>query len=543
MKNLSKKIWRTAGRWVRREAEPLEKFFDANWYLKEFKDATVPDNALDHYMNQGGYLTRDPNPMFSTEWYFKQYPELRSEKRNPLIHYIETGEQAGSPPSPGFDPKWYLEAYPDVAKAGLSPLGHFLEHGKKEGRLPKRPRYFRTAAELSDFLASFKPSLDALGCSVDLELSSLRACAQEFGGAVGVRVTYEAGSDSCVGVEGPLAYPGPGFVARIDNAMAVAGSRYLLSRTGLILHDEEAHFYEVEGAAIKYNRARRSMLDGRLELNLGVRQAAWIERGVNIMHEYENNYFHFIAETIPRMMLVEEAQVPREVPFLMTGNLHPNIQELFNLTNTDRRPVITLENGTLYQVGEMNVPSDLTVVVDAYHGGPTARQTGLDVARIRKGIARCKDRFLPRSRDSNRKIFASRGGSYRCLLNQSEVEARMVEMGFEIVRTDQLSLQAQIRLFQEARIVVGPTGAQMSNMVWCHSGTDVIVLASDHPSHQLYLWQLLGQVSGAEVEILQGPRAYARTDLYSLHDDYHVDVEQVIGAIAKKGGVDEKQRR
>lgn len=54
------------------------------------------------------------------------------------------------------------------------------------------------------------------------------------------------------------------------------------------------------------------------------------------------------------------------------------------------------------------------------------------------------------------------------------------------------------------------------------------MLASDHPSHQLYLWELLGRVSQAQVEFVIGPRAYVRDDRYSVHDDYSVNVQDVL---------------
>src|SRR5690606_24172779 len=121
-----------------------------------------------------------------------------------------------------------------------------------------------------------------------------------------------------------------------------------------------------------YKRARRSDVPGHLSLEFGMRQAAWIECGVNVMHEYENNYFHFIAETLPRMVLAEEAGIPPEVPYLCTGSLHPNIRALFDLVNVRQRAVIELEPGTLYRVERMVQPSDLTTVVDAYEGGAAA---------------------------------------------------------------------------------------------------------------------------------------------------------------------------
>lgn len=71
-------------------------------------------------------------------------------------------------------------------------------------------------------------------------------------------------------------------------------------------------------------------------------------------------------------------------------------------------------------------------------------------------------------------------------MNQREIEARVEKLGFEVMHADELDLEAQIRAFQDAEVIVGPTGAQMTNMVWCKPGAKVVVLASDHPSHQLY---------------------------------------------------------
>ena len=35
-----------------------------------------------------------------------------------------------------------------------------------------------------------------------------------------------------------------------------------------------------------------------------------IATGINLMHEYSNNYFHFVAETLPRLVLADEAGLP-----------------------------------------------------------------------------------------------------------------------------------------------------------------------------------------------------------------------------------------
>lgn len=518
-------------RWIPRKAPPLAEFFDADWYRKGFQTHELIGDPWAHYL-AGGFLQGNPNPMFDTNWYLDRHPDLRATQKNPLRHYLEIAERAGDAPSARFDPQWYLDEYPDVAATKLSPLLHYLKFGAAEGRLPQRLAHFHSVAELSEFLAALPPSFASRPCSVDLPVNSVFSSALAKNGTA--RIFHRAAGGFCEGVDGAPEYPKNAFVAEIDDSILIAGTRYLIDLPGEILHDENAHFLEKEGAAVKYAKAMRSETTGHLKIEVNVRPAAWLESGLNIMHEYENNYFHFIAETIPRMILAEEAGVPPDIPFLSTSALHPNIQRLFELVNVGGRPTIALEKGTLYRVKQMYYPSDLTSVVDAYESGPMARQTGLDVDRIRKGVDRLRNAFPVASSTVKRKIFASRDGSYRKLLNQESLEKRISDIGFEVLRTDKLDAESQIRIFQEAEVIVGPTGAQMTNMVWCRPGVRVIILASDHPSHQLYFWKLLGRVSGAKVTILQGPRAYTRDDIYSVHDDYHVDEDAVI--IAASGG-------
>lgn len=512
-----------------RKTPQLTELFDADWYLKGLPDRALISDPWAHYLG-GGFLRGNPNPMFDTAWYLDRHPDLRATEKNPLVHYLEVGERAGDAPSARFDPQWYLDEYPDVAATQLSPLLHYLKFGAAEGRLPARLAHFESVRALSEFLGALAPSYEARSCSVDLPVGSVFSLASNAEDAG--RIVYRAASDFCEGLDGPPEYPKIGFVAELNGVIAIAGTRYLIGPRDQVLHDENAHFLHEEGAAIKYGKAKRSSTPGHLDIEVSARQAAWVERGCHIMHEYENNYFHFIAETLPRMLLAEEAAVPLDVPFLCTEGLHPNIAKLLELANLDQRPVILLEPGTLYRVKQMYYPSDMTSVVDAYHGGEMARQTGLDVGRIRAGVERCRRAFATTDLPRGRKIFAARNGSYRKLLNQGDLEISVKNLGFEVMRTDELDLEAQIRAFQEAEVIVGPTGAQMTNMVWCKPGVKVIILASDHPSHQLYFWELLGRVSGAEVKIIQGPRAYARDDIYSVHDDYHVDEDAVLAAIS-----------
>lgn len=113
--------------------------FDSDWYLSQNPDvAAAGVNPLQHYMQHGWHEGRDPNPLFDTSFYLEKNPDVAQAGVNPLLHYSEYGWREGRDPHPEFDTAWYLKENPDVANAGnISPLAHYLAYGRQERRTPQ----------------------------------------------------------------------------------------------------------------------------------------------------------------------------------------------------------------------------------------------------------------------------------------------------------------------------------------------------------------------------------------------------------------------
>jgi capsular polysaccharide biosynthesis protein len=506
-------------------------YFDAGWYVARYPDVALARvNPLLHYSLSGANEMRDPNPVFDAAWYVKRHPEVMSSGMTPLAYFVAYGAKAGHIVGEIIDLEWYSENNPDIVEAGLDPLTHYIQHGRHEGRSPVGgDDHFEDIKTLRRRLAGVIPAFESSPATAVLEIADTRDVVTKeptWGG----RIVLQKDHRSAEGVA-PIVFPPLPYVALLPNAFTAAGSRYVLFGDRYLLHDEDSFYYDEPGATVKHHKARR-VKDRKFHFGFNIRQAAWVETGINLMHEYSNNYFHFLVETLPRLMLAEEAGLPAHVPFLFEERLHENMQLLLGMVNVSNRPVRRLENGTLFRVGQMYIPSDVSVIVDAYYGGPVSRQSVLDVERIRQVAVRCKDALgIDSAKPGWRKIYASRGGPIRKLLNQDELQSALEAVGFETVKADSLSLEEQIRIFSEASVIVGPTGAQITNIAWCPPDTKIVVLASDHPSHQLYLWELLGRVPRAHVKTVQGPRAYVRQDKYSLHDDYSVDIDEVLAQV------------
>ena len=75
--------------------------------------------------------------IFDTSWYLEKNPDVLASGENALVHFLRDGGREGRDPSPVFDSKWYLERYRDVKDSNDNPLVHYLKNGLIEGRKTK----------------------------------------------------------------------------------------------------------------------------------------------------------------------------------------------------------------------------------------------------------------------------------------------------------------------------------------------------------------------------------------------------------------------
>lgn len=73
--------------------------------------------------------------LFDSDWYLKQYHDVKNSGLSPVEHYLKLGWKMGRDPSLQFSTQGYLSHYDDVSKSGLNPLVHYICYGIHEGRI------------------------------------------------------------------------------------------------------------------------------------------------------------------------------------------------------------------------------------------------------------------------------------------------------------------------------------------------------------------------------------------------------------------------
>jgi capsular polysaccharide biosynthesis protein len=250
-----------------------------------------------------------------------------------------------------------------------------------------------------------------------------------------------------------------------------------------------------------------------------------LPRALLISSDTEFNYYHMLVETLPKLALAEAADCPSDLPILMQGDIHPNLIDCVERA-AKGRPVVYLPAGAAIHVDELWYVSDLSRVMTP--DVPRVDET-YDISVAPAAVREIRRRILGSSevRKGTRKIYMSRSSHYRLLTNQDAFIDLLKQKGFEIIDTGAMSLQEQIDAMVGVSVIISPTGAALTNLLWCPEGVHALVLVADHPQMNLNIFNQIGWPLGIEVEFCMGNRVYQMEGRYSVHDNFEADLDVI----------------
>ena len=131
------------------------------------------------------------------------------------------------------------------------------------------------------------------------------------------------------------------------------------------------------------------------------------------------------------------------------------------------------------------------------------------------------------------RIYVSRlslnqaGWSSRVMTNEAQLIERLAGMGFAIVTPEHLSVREQIAIFASAELVVGPSGSNMYNTMFCHPGTKVIDIQSE--PQWIYSYTGMYDSLGLDYGIFVGKGD--PTDTRTVHRRWSVNIEALVARV------------
>jgi len=308
----------------------------------------------------------------------------------------------------------------------------------------------------------------------------------------------------------------------------IGGSEMLCTEAGTLLYDEMAlgdpDRYGCKAFGIipaqGFCRHLPACKNGRVLISHHYPEKAPIARGIHLCKDHSGNYFHWLFECLPRAIMAMARAEYAGFPLLVDAHLpEQNLQALEQISAG--REIIRIGHRDLHRVGELVFPGVFSFMRDNY--GSDVSPGDLLIAP--EAVSLLRQTYVPNLVTSgNRKLFVARDGAqYRRLLNEKQLQKAMGALGFEIVRPEGLSFAQQVELFSAASVIIGPTGAGLSNMAFAPEGCKVIVLAGATRGANTFIFGQLGQLLKHGLVYLTGPARHSG----KLHSDYTIDLDEL----------------
>jgi len=283
------------------------------------------------------------------------------------------------------------------------------------------------------------------------------------------------------------------FVAIVRNAITCGGTNLVFADGQVVCHDlydfeRDYTSEEHHGRAIIEPRSRQIWWYSHEELPEQIPVAA------TFVDACASNYAHWMTEVLPRIALFCADERFQSVPIVVDEGLHKNMMESLLLVTGADREIITLPAGKALAVNELYVTSAAGYVP---FGRRTSRLSDHSHGVFSPGaLEKLRNRLNALGQETKeeawpQKIYLRRDSSMREIINAAEVEKLLVARGYVIVEPEKLTFLQQLQVFRNARAIVAPTGAGLSNAICCKRGTHVVVLMAKHKNMIYRYWSNL----------------------------------------------------
>ena len=183
--------------------------------------------------------------------------------------------------------------------------------------------------------------------------------------------------------------------------------------------------------------------------------------GIQCVIPVSNNYYHWLFDELPFTLCVSSRDANNLVKFVNCGPLKKY--------QTDMNDYLGI---TSHEVDSWIKPHQILIPNQRHISGyPTIELLEL----LRRNILKEVDLSL----NPIGHIYVSRRRSSRSLTNENYFEELLMKKGFEILFLEDLDFLTQVTYFQNAKVIVGPHGAGLANLVWANPGTKVFELMPD----------------------------------------------------------------
>lgn len=325
----------------------------------------------------------------------------------------------------------------------------------------------------------------------------------------------------------------PSFLATVHQVVVGPGFTVLSPEANrLIIYEPASHpkFGHVAGL-----RGLMTALPGNpnaVRLGWKAKRSLRLPEAILLSGRCSANFYHWLIEYLPRVKEIEAHGKLGGVPVLVSDQMPLQHYEALSLVLGSDYPLIYLDSETLAEVETLHIPSFSTYVPDDFES-PFWKAGGTS----KPHIDFMRERVLPKVQDVpgwGKRIFISRArNAGRGMTNELAIVEACRRAGFTVVFPELMSFHEQVACFQHADVIMGPTGASFSNVIFCKPGTRIYGLTSER-NKTFCNFANLALVAGGDFINVTGPNDRPASEFATheefAHSSFSVPLEK-IGAI------------
>ncbi|TAD93209.1 MAG: glycosyltransferase family 61 protein [Bacteroidetes bacterium] len=194
------------------------------------------------------------------------------------------------------------------------------------------------------------------------------------------------------------------------------------------------------------------------------------------------HYGHWLRLTLPMLRLYERQARLDTIDYFYVGDVEitPFMRESFALLGIPTEKIVNFPCTS----EQIMMASNRWILQNGYRY--------LDVGSydfICQRVGKAVENFLPACKDCYPRLaYIARGKvNWRKVVNETEVIAVLEKYGIEYRAMDSLSMLEQMRIFQQAEVIIAPHGAALTNLFFAKPHTKVLeILPETYHDHTTY---------------------------------------------------------
>lgn len=257
-----------------------------------------------------------------------------------------------------------------------------------------------------------------------------------------------------------------------------------------------------------------------------------VPEAFSLLHDHSHNYFHWLIEVLPRYLLARKNGLAKNIPLLIDEKLSPLLANLLETVVGDPALLIRVPRGHSVSVAKLHWVSDLSSNTVHTDEAPLKSDILLSPTAfelLRELAAHCVGRPV---KAFERLLITRSNVSFRRLINRHLFRDMLGGQGFWSFDPGQVPFEEQVRVFSNARIVVGEAGAALANIAFCQPGTIVVVLVNGFKNSNYYYLAEMARSCQLRLVFFECLRLEGSHPL-GVHDDMVVNIHEFEQHLAK----------